>query len=97
MTYCPKDHLTPFVDKERLNETLFVARTLNMSAISQMINVESFSVLIDDHRAAYNLSGRAGCYGSSSNYILLGIRFLRESLLDSGFDSSKDLQLIRIE
>ena len=81
MTIFSTENLPDFVEKETLNRCSFVSRVLNVSISYQMIDVHLFSVLIDNHHAALNLSGRVGCHGSENNFILLVITFVRDSLL----------------
>jgi hypothetical protein len=59
----------------------FLAHSRNRSSLVQLINVHSFSVLIDSGQGGYNLSAYIGCLGMGSKNVSVQLGFLKDNNL----------------
>ncbi len=65
------------------NNCYFVARSLGESSLIQIINVQSFSVLIDTDRGRFNISAYMGClHGRHANLSII-LSFLSDNGIPS--------------
>jgi hypothetical protein len=66
---------------ENIGRCAFLTQGKGPSSMLQHIPLKSFSVLINNGFASFNLSIFAGCYGNRTNNVTIGVSMLKENHL----------------